>query len=181
VKVTCEVTPHHLFLCEDDIDETYNTCLKMNPPLRTAADRDSLQQALIGGGIDCISTDHAPHAAHEKDVEFELAPFGTTGLETALPLVITNLVAPGRMGWGRIVEVMAINPRRVLGIAPVHIGEGSAADITFIDPDSAFTVSTDYFESLSDNSAFIGRELIGRAYDVYVDGKPALLAGEVVG
>ncbi|MCL2757220.1 MAG: dihydroorotase, partial [Coriobacteriia bacterium] len=89
LPVTCEVTPHHLFLCEDDLDETYNTNLKMNPPLRTAADRAALQAALIEGMIDCVATDHAPHARHEKALEFELAPFGTTGLETALALVLT--------------------------------------------------------------------------------------------
>ena len=180
VDVTCEVTPHHLFLCEDDIDDTYDTNLKMNPPLRTAADRDALQEALIDGRIDCVVTDHAPHAAHEKAVEFELAPFGTTGLETSLPLMLTHLVGPGRMGWDRLVEAMAIAPRDILGLEPVRICEGSEADITVIDPDATFMVTEDFFESKSTNSAFLGQELTGRAWEVYVSGKQVLKDGEVI-
>ncbi|MDR2108360.1 MAG: dihydroorotase [Coriobacteriales bacterium] len=92
LPVTCEVTPHHLFLCEDDITEEYDTNLKVNPPLRTRADMLALRRALIAGDIDCVATDHAPHAPHEKALEFELAPFGMTGLETALSLMLTELV-----------------------------------------------------------------------------------------
>ncbi|MCL2529697.1 MAG: dihydroorotase, partial [Coriobacteriia bacterium] len=95
LPLTCEVAPHHLFCSEDDLDTNYNTSLKMNPPLRTREDNEALQAALIAGVIDCVATDHAPHAAHEKSLEFELAPFGTTGLETALSLVLHYLVRPG--------------------------------------------------------------------------------------
>ena len=113
VPVTCEVTPHHLFLTEDDIDGRYDTNLKMNPPLRTAADATALLAGLLDGTVDCIATDHAPHAPHEKELEFELAPFGTTGLETALPLVDH---APRRDGQGdlgpRSREWMCHGPRR---------------------------------------------------------------------
>ena len=106
VSVTCEVTPHHLFLDEDSLTPLYDTALKMNPPLRSARDREALVAGLLDGTVDAIATDHAPHAAHEKALEFELAPFGTTGLETALPLVITNLVELDVLGWADIVRLM---------------------------------------------------------------------------
>ena len=109
--VTCEVTPHHLFLTEDDLSAEYDTNFKMNPPLRTEADRSALVAGLVDGTVDCIATDHAPHAPHEKALEFELAPFGTTGLETALPLVITNLIARGLLDWADLVRLMAHGPR----------------------------------------------------------------------
>ena len=106
LPVTAEVCPHHLFLCEDDIDDTYNTNLKMNPPLRTAEDAAALREALLNGTIDCVVTDHAPHAQHEKECEFEIAPFGVVGLETSLPLLLTKMVATGEMSWQRLVESM---------------------------------------------------------------------------
>jgi len=180
LPVSCEATPHHLFLCEDDLDEGYDTNLKMNPPLRTRADMEALQQALCDGRIDCIATDHAPHAPHEKALEFELAPFGTTGLETALALVLTELVDTGRLGWGQLVERMAVAPRRILGLEPVTLAAGSVADLTVIDPQQRWRVSADSFQSRSRNSAFIGRELKGRASHVYVGGYASLEDGEVV-
>jgi len=179
LPVTCEVTPHHLFLTEDDIDETYDTSLKMNPPLRTTADAKALAEALAEGTIDCIATDHAPHAAHEKALEFELAPFGTTGLETALALVLTELVATGTLTWDALVERMAHAPRRILRCAPVTLAEGSVADLTVIDPELTWTVTREGFESKSANSAFIGRTLKGRASHVYVGGYASLDDGEV--
>ena len=115
VAVTCEVTPHHLFLDEGSITGDYDTNFKMNPPLRTAADREALVAGLLDGTVDCIATDHAPHAPHEKALEFEIAPFGTTGLETALPLVITNLVSHDVLGWPDVVQLMAHGPRAALG------------------------------------------------------------------
>jgi dihydroorotase len=126
LAVTCEVTPHHLFLCEDDISDAYDTNLKMNPPLRTSADAAAMREGVLDGTIDCIVTDHAPHAAHEKDCEWEIAYFGCVGLETSLPLMLANFVIPERMSWGRLVELMAINPRRILRLEPVRIAEGSA-------------------------------------------------------
>jgi dihydroorotase len=179
LPVTCEVTPHHLFLCEEDIDTTYNTNLKMNPPLRTRADMEALQQAVCEGRIDCIATDHAPHAAHEKALEFELAPFGTTGLETALALVLTHLVAPGKMSWQRLVECMAIAPRRILGIEQVSLADTPGkpghdvgrANFTVIDPAQAWTVDAAGFVSKAKNSAFIGQELTGKAVMTFVGGK----------
>ncbi len=180
IPVTCEVTPHHLFLNEDDIKaDEYNTNLKMNPPLRTKEDNLALQQALVDGTIDMVATDHAPHARHEKDLEFNLAPFGITGLETALGLLLTKLVLPGKMSWQRFVEATAIAPRKLLGLEQVSFEEGSAADFTVIDPALEWTVTADGFESKSNNSAYIGMCLTGRATDVYTDGTASLEDGKV--
>lgn len=179
LPVTCEVCPHHLFLCEEDVTDAYDTNLKMNPPLRTAADAAALVEGLIDGSIDCVVTDHAPHAPHEKDCEWEIAFFGTVGLETSLPLMLTNLVSAGKMSWSRLVEVMAVAPRSVLRLAPVRIEEGSAADLTLIDPEATVEVTADYLESRSKNSAFLGRTLTGAASDVFVDGRRTLTAGVV--
>ena len=180
LAVTCEVTPHHLFLCEDDISDAYDTNLKMNPPLRTSADAAAMREGVLDGTIDCIVTDHAPHAAHEKDCEWEIAYFGCVGLETSLPLMLANFVIPERMSWGRLVELMAINPRRILRLEPVRIAEGSAADLTLIDPTRVVHVTPDYLQSKSKNSAFMGLTLKGCASDVFVDGKRVLVDGEVM-
>ena len=179
LPVTCEVCPHHLFLNEDDITDAYNTNLKMNPPLRTPEDAAALREGIVDGSIDCLVTDHAPHAPHEKDCEWEIAFFGTIGLETSLPLMLTNLVLPGHMSWSRLVEVMAVAPRRVLCLEPVRVEAGSAADLTLVDPAATVEVTTDYFESRSKNSAFLGQTLTGAATDVFVDGKRVLAAGAV--
>lgn len=179
LPVTCEATPHHLFLTEKDIDGTYNTCLKVNPPLRTAADAQALVAGVADGTVDVIVTDHAPHADWEKSREFELAPFGMTGLETSLALVITNLVKTGTITLSRMVELMAIKPRQILGLEPVSIAAGSTADITVFDADAAWTVTEDGFVSQAKNSGFIGTELCGRATDVFVGGVRTLACGEV--
>ncbi|MCR4870452.1 MAG: dihydroorotase [Atopobiaceae bacterium] len=179
LPVTCEVTPHHLFLCDDDIDETYNTNLKMNPPLRKASDAEALRAGILDGSIDCLVTDHAPHAKHEKDCEWEIAFFGTIGLETSLPLMLTNLVNPGLMSWTRLVEVMAVNPRKILRLDPVTIAAGSAANLTLIDPTHTVEVTESFFQGKSKNSAFLGMSLTGCATDVFVSGKRTLIDGVV--
>ncbi len=179
-KVTCEVTPHHLFLSEDALDSGYSTAFKMNPPLRTPADCEALVEGLIDGTIDAIATDHAPHAPHEKALEFELAPFGTTGFETALPLVVTNLVARDGFGWNGLVNTMAHGPRRALGLEPLTLSAGAVADLTVIDPEARVTVDEGYFESKSGNSAFLGATLLGKATEVLVGGVFALKNGKVV-
>ncbi|MCL1890441.1 MAG: dihydroorotase [Coriobacteriia bacterium] len=180
LPVTCEVTPHHLFLSEENLDETYNTNFKMNPPLRTEADRNFLVDALVKGTIDCVATDHAPHARHEKSLEFELAPFGTTGLETALSLMVTHLVDKDLLDWDVLVERMAHAPRRILALEAAKLKVGATADLTVIDPEIIWTVTPDCFESKSNNSAFIGAELKGRARHVFVDGYATLENGKVV-
>ncbi|MFA5843461.1 MAG: dihydroorotase [Coriobacteriia bacterium] len=178
VDVTCEVTPHHLFLDTTALSG-YDTDLKMNPPLRPPADREALVTALLDGTIDCIATDHAPHAAHEKEREFELAPFGTTGLETALSLVVTHLVAPGLADWADVARWLCHGPRRALGLPEMRLEAGMEADITVVDPEARIEVTPEWFVSRSRNSAFLGAKLLGKASEVLVSGRFALRNGKV--
>ena len=180
LPVTCEVTPHHMFLTEDAIGDDYDTNLKVNPPLRTAADAEALIAGVVDGTVDAIVTDHAPHINFEKDREFELAPFGMIGLETSLGLVATNLVATGKITWERAVELMSSNQRAILGVERVAIEAGSTADLTVIDPDAAWTVDAAEFSSKATNSGFIGAKLTGRATDVYVGGYATMEDGKLV-
>ena len=179
LDVSCEVCPHHLFLCEDDITDDYDTNFKMNPPLRTAADAAALCDALCAGEIDCLVTDHAPHAAHEKALEFENAPFGIIGLETSIPLVLTKLVNTERMTWQRLVEVAAVNPRRICRLDAVRIEVGGEATLTLVNPHAPFTVTEDFLAGTSHNTPFLGWELDGRAMYALVEGTPILWEGEV--
>jgi dihydroorotase len=179
VRVTAEVTPHHLVGTDDDL-VTYDTMKKMNPPLRTAEDREALRVGLVDGTIDVIATDHAPHAVEEKDMEFDLAPSGTIGLETALAVVLTHLVEPGVLPLGRAIEALTATPARILGAAD-HGGSlepGRPANLVVFDPDAEWTVEAP-FVSKSRNSAFLGARLRGKvrftmlrgAFTV-ADGKP---------
>lgn len=179
LPVTCEVTPHHLFLTEDDIDATYPTALKVNPPLRTAEDAAALLEGVIDGSVDAIVTDHAPHAEWEKAREFAFAPFGMTGIETSLGLVLTNLVETGKISVARMVELMSVAPRRILGVEVASITAGATADITVFDPAQEWDVTEDGFESKAKNSGFIGAHLTGRATDVFVGGEPTLRNGAI--
>ena len=179
LPVTCEVTPHHLFLTEDDIDATYPTALKVNPPLRTAEDAAALLEGVIDGSVDAIVTDHAPHAEWEKAREFAFAPFGMTGIETSLGLVLTNLVETGKISVARTVELMSVAPRRILGVEAASITAGATADITVFDPAQEWDVTEDGFESKAKNSGFIGAHLTGRATDVFVGGEPTLRNGAI--
>ena len=179
VSVTCEVTPHHMFLTEDCIGDEYNTFMKVNPPLRTKDDAGAVIAGVVDGTVDCIVTDHAPHAAHEKAREFELAPFGMTGIETSVGAVVGNLVNMGKISWERMVELMSVNPRRIIGIERVAIEPGCRADLTVIDPDLKWTVTKDEFESKAENSGFIGWEMTGRATDVYVGGYATMEDGKL--
>lgn len=174
LPVTAEVCPHHLFLDETALDETYDTNLKMNPPLRTPEDAAALREALVDGTIDCVVTDHAPHAPFEKEREFEAAPFGVVGLETSLPLVLTNLVATGKMSRTRLVEAMCVAPRRIARLEPVRVEEGSVADLTLVDPAYTFDVTPELFAGKESNSAFLGAHLTGRATDTLVAGRRVL-------
>ena len=179
LPVTCEVTPHHLFLNEEDITDAYDTNLKMNPPLRTPEDAAALREGVLDGSIDCVVTDHAPHAPHEKDCEWEISFFGIVGLETSLPLMLQNLVQTGKMSWARLVEVMAVNPRRLLRLAPVSIVERAPADLTLIDPAKTVKITPEYLQSRSKNSAWLGQELTGVATDVWAGGRRVLTDGVV--
>jgi dihydroorotase len=162
LRVTAEVTPHHLVFTDEDL-RTYDTNLKVNPPLRSVEDRDALRQGLADGTIDAIATDHAPHAVEEKEAEFDRAPHGTIGLETALAVALTELVAPGLLPLSRVVEAMSCSPARLIG-AREHGGPiegGRPANLVVFDPDERWTVEPP-FVSRSRNSAFTGRALVGR-------------------
>jgi len=180
LAVTAEVTPHHLFLDEEAVTAEYDTNFKMNPPLRAAEDCRALMAGLFDGTIDCIATDHAPHAAHEKALEFELAPFGSTGLETALPLLITHLVSRNKADWSDVVRWMSQGPRSALQLPEVRLEPGALADITIIDPEARVDVTPAFFESKSANSAFLRATLLGKATEVLVEGQFALRNGKVV-
>ena len=141
-RVTCEVTPHHFVLTDEMLGAPvpYDTNVKMNPPLRDVADRDAMLQGLADGSVDVIATDHAPHHYDEKQVEFDRAPFGITGLETALSLCFDRLVHPGVVSMSRLIELLAVNPARILGVPGGSLSAGAPADITILAPDLAVTV-----------------------------------------
>ncbi len=147
LRVTAEVTPHHFTLVDENVGE-FDTHYKMNPPLRSIADRDALIEGILDGTIDAIATDHAPHAFHEKQVEFERAAFGITGLETALPIVLTVLHHHFKLPLWRIVELLSANPAKIFGLAGRGtLAKGAHADITIFDPKKKWTF--DASQSLS--------------------------------
>lgn len=158
LRVTCEVTPHHFTLIDEDV--RYDTRYKMNPPLASRADRDALIAGLADGSIDAIATDHAPHHAASKDVEFDRAPFGITGFETALGLGLTELVHSGKMSLLRLVELFTTGPAGVLGIER-KIAAGQPADITIFSADRAWTYNALETPSKSRNTPFDGRAFRG--------------------
>jgi dihydroorotase len=160
VAVTCETCPHYFTLTEDDV-EGYNTNRKMNPPLRTRADRDEIIAGLSDGTIDVIASDHAPHVSEEKDVEFDAAAFGVIGLETSLSAALTFLVDKDILLPADLVEKMSLMPNRVLGLSGGTLSPGSAADITIIDPKARWKVDPSFFYSKSRNTPFEGFELKG--------------------
>jgi dihydroorotase len=169
-QVTCEITPHHFALTEENVNG-YNTHCKMNPPLRSAADREALLIALADGSIDAIATDHAPHAAYEKQVEFERAAFGVTGLETALALAITKLQRERKLGLARIVELLSTNPARIVGLkGRGSLARGSIADVTVFDPGARWTFHAEKSRSKSRNTPFDGWQLTGRVVATIVGG-----------
>ena len=164
--MTCEVTPHHLLLTDEEVGD-YDTNCKMNPPLRAESDRQAMWDGLRDGSIDCIATDHAPHAAHEKDQEFERAPFGVTGLETALPIAL--MVAAGDPQL--VVRWLSCNPASVMGWKDAGVLRvGASADITIFDPAEEWTFTASESKSKSKNSPFIGKRLRGRVQYTIVDG-----------
>jgi dihydroorotase len=170
VRVTCEVTPHH-FVLTDEALAGYDTNVKMNPPLRDAADRDALIEGLADGSIDAIATDHAPHHYDEKLVEFDRAPFGIVGLETAVPLTFDRLVHTGRISVTRMIELLSVNPARILGIPGGALADGSPADVTLLAPDLRTTVSAASLRSKSKNTPFDGWSLRGGVAGTIVGGR----------
>src|SRR5580692_11510830 len=170
-RVTCEVTPHHFTLLDEDVGE-YNTNFKMNPPLRSATDREAILVALADGTVDAIATDHAPHATHEKEVEFERAAFGITGLETALGLAITHLHRGHKIPLGRIVELFTSGPARVFSLrGRGTLIRGSHADVTIFDPQKRWTFEAAKSHSLSRNTPFDGWQFVGKVVATIVSGK----------
>ena len=171
LPVSCEVTPHHLMLT-DDACAHYDTAAKCNPPLRTAGDIDALREGLRDGTIDAIATDHAPHSVLEKDVEFEQAAFGVTGLETAVPLML-ELVREGTLTPTTFAARLSSSPAALFGLRGGTLGDGVPADVTVIDPEAPWMCERGAFVSRSHNSPFVGRSMRGRAALTLVAGRIA--------
>ena len=161
IAASAEVTPHHLVLTDEAV-RSLDSNLKMNPPLRSAEDRTALIEALKDGSIECIATDHAPHALHEKDVPFEEAPFGVTGLETAFAVLHTHLVRAGILPLATVIERMTAGPARVFGLDRPRIAVGAAANLVLVDLEREWTVDPQAFRSRSRNSWLIGEQLTGQ-------------------
>jgi dihydroorotase len=173
IRVTCEVAPHHFTLPDEALASpvAYDTNTKMNPPLREAADRDAMLAGIADGTVDAIATDHAPHHYDEKKVEFDRAPFGIVGLETAVPLAFDRLVHTGLIGLPRLVELMSVNPARILRVEGGTLTPGAAADITILAPDLPVRVAAAALRSRSKNTPFDGWELRGVAVATIVGGR----------
>ncbi len=170
VRVSAEATPHHLCLTDEAV-RSLDTNLKMNPPLRTEDDRRALVEGLLDGTIDCIGTDHAPHARQEKDVPFEEAPFGVTGLETAFAALHTFLVREGEVPLAILLERLSAGPARALGLPVPRIAVGETANLVLLDLDAEWTVREDGFRSRSANSWLLGRTLTGAVVRTVADGR----------
>ena len=161
VKVTCEVAPHHLIFNHEDVGD-YDTNYKMNPPLRTKEDNAALLQGLIDGVFDVIATDHAPHTPFEKNNDFSSAPFGITGLETALPSLYDRFLSKGAFGWDLIVKRYSAEPRRLIGLPPVPLVEGGVAEFIVFDTAASTTFTKEFMKSKSINTPFLDKTLQGR-------------------
>ena len=172
VRVTAEVCPHHFTLTDEAVETTgFSTHTKMHPPLRSAADVEAIIEGLTDGTIDAICTDHAPHAPHEKDVEFNAAPFGILGLETAWGLIGRELIEPGHMTVAEAVEKLTVAPRRILHLPVPVIEPGQTAELTVFDASAEWTFEADDIRSKSRNTPFVGSRMKGRAFGVYSKGE----------
>jgi dihydroorotase len=170
LRVSCEITPHHFTLLDEDVGK-YDTNFKMNPPLRAREDREALLAGLADGAVDCVATDHAPHAAHEKNQEFDRAPFGITGLETALGLCVSVLHYRHNIPLQRIVELLSAGPARVMGLqGRGTLAVGARADVTIFDPVKKWAFHVAQSHSKSKNSPFDGRQLQGKVMATVVGG-----------
>jgi dihydroorotase len=171
INVTAEACPHHFCLTDDMIGEKFDSNLRVNPPVRTKKDVDAVIGGLVDGTIDCIASDHAPHAEEEKEVEFDQAPPGIIGLQTTLALVKTYLVDRGYLSWADAVRKMTVNPARILGLPVGTLKEDAPADITIIDPEKKWTVRQKDFRSKSKNSPYVGWKLSARVDYTILGGK----------
>jgi len=169
VRVTAEVTPHHLLLTEEAV-RTFDPNTKMAPPLRTKRDTEALIEALADGTIDCIATDHAPHALAEKEGEFDHAAFGVVGLETAVGLLLDRLVRPGLLPLATLVSRLSRDPARLLNLPGGSLAPGALADVTILDPEAAWTIDPARFRSKSRNTPFGGFALTGGPWMTIVGG-----------
>jgi dihydroorotase len=169
LAVTCEVSPHHLLLTDESC-RNFDTNFKMNPPLRTAADVKACIEGVIDGTIDCLATDHAPHLAEEKELEFPFAPNGIIGLECALSLYAKALVEPGYIPWMKLIELMTTKPAEIVKLNKGTLREGADADVTIIDPRRRWTIDKEQFVSKSRNCPFHGWDVTGRAVMTIVGG-----------
>ena len=179
VKITAEATPHHLAFTDDELG-TYDTNFKMNPPLRTAADRRAIIAGLRDGTLDCISTDHAPHTDYEKDKEFDYAPNGILGLETALAVALDVLVRQSKFKLAHVVDLMTRQPARILGLPAGSLTAGAAADLCLFDPVEKWRYDAKAGFSKSSNSPWHGRALTGRVKTTIVDGRIVFDRGRIV-
>jgi dihydroorotase len=181
VRVTCEVTPHHFVLTDEMLGGPvpYDTNLKMNPPLRGRADRDAMLHGIADGSVDAIATDHAPHHYDEKAVEFDVAPFGIIGLETAVPLCLDRLVHTGVVSLPRLVELLSLNPARILRVPGGSLSEGAPADITILAPDMIVNVDAVTLRSKSKNTPFNGWTLRGAVAATIVGGRTVFVNPEL--
>ncbi len=170
IAVTCETCPHYFCLTDDDV-RSYDTSMRVNPPLRSADDVEAIREGLRDGTIDAVASDHAPHSLEEKQVEFDAAPPGMVGMETLLPLTITHMVDTGIFSLGKAIALMTIKPARALGITAGTLATGAAADIVVFDPEGKVEVTGDWLHSLSRNSPFIGNTLSGRVLMTIHDGE----------
>jgi dihydroorotase len=173
VKVTAEVAPHHLLFTDEDIGD-YDTHYKMNPPLRTRADNEALLEGLLDGTFDLIATDHAPHTPFEKSQDFVSAPNGITGLDTALVSLHHYFVATGKSGWDLLVKRFSAEPRRLMGLSAVSIGEGQPVDLILFNPEKETTFTKEFMKSKSQNTPFLDKTLKG-SVDLVVLGENVLL------
>lgn len=172
LSVTCEVTPHHLLMTDEEVAKTgFSTHCKMKPPLRSERDRVAMIEGLVDGTIDCIASDHAPHHPDEKDVEFNAAPFGILGLETTLPLCLDRLVRPGILSLPRLIELLSTGPARVLGLPGGTLKPGSPADVTLFHPEEEVTIRAVDFKSKSRNTPFEGWKLRGKPVATFLGGR----------
>jgi len=173
IRLTCEVCPHHFTLTDEQLGSPipYDTNTKMNPPLREEADRDAMLAGIADGTVDAIATDHAPHHYDEKKVEFDRAPFGIVGLETAIPLALDRLIHSGLIRLPRLVELLSVNPARILGVTGGALSEGAPADITILAPDLKVRIDASRLRSKSKNTPFDGWQLRGGVAATLVGGR----------
>jgi dihydroorotase len=177
------VAPHHFTLTDESLGAPipYDTNVKMNPPLREAQDRDAMLAGIADGTVDVIATDHAPHHYDEKKVEFDRAPFGIVGLETAVPLSLDRLLHAGLVTMSRLVELLSVNPARILGVAGGSLSPGSAADITVLAPDVRARIDAAALRSRSKNTPFDGWELRGSVAATLVGGRTLFVNPAAIG